>query len=149
MRSVKIYSELLTDTYRAGLDDQALEYLSYLRSGATRMEMLVRDLLTYTQATKFEDSAEPSEAGEALTIALANLAGAISETGAEITAAPLPSLRVHAAHLQQLFQNLIGNAVKYRSPDRAPAVRITAERRGEQWIFAVEDNGIGIDSEYR
>jgi PAS domain S-box-containing protein len=149
LRSVKIYSELLASTYRTGLDDQALEFLSYMRSGATRMEMLVRDLLTYTQATKFEDSAEPSEAGEALTIALANLAGAISETGAEITADPLPSLRVHAAHLQQLFQNLIGNAIKYRSPDRTPAVHITAERRGEHWTFAVADNGIGIDSEYR
>lgn len=149
LRSVKIYSELLSESFSAGLDDQALEFLSYLRSGATRMETLVRDLLTYTQATKLEESPEPSDAGEALTIVLANLAGAIAEAGAQIASDPMPWLRVHAAHLQQLFQNLIGNAIKYRSPDRPLIVHVTAECRNERWIFAVADNGIGIDPEYK
>ncbi len=149
LRSVKIYSELLTNSAGEGLDGPALEYLTYLRSGATRMEMLVRDLLTYTQVTKFDKAAEPADAGDALKATLANLAGAISENGAQITADALPWVAVHGAHLQQLFQNLIGNAIKYRSPDRPPAVHVTSERQNGYWIFAVRDNGIGIDPEYK
>lgn len=149
LRTVKIYSELLTNSYREALGGQALQYLTFLRSGATRMEMLVRDLLTYTQVTKFERIAETADAGEALAAALANLAGSVSESGARITADPLPSLQVHGAHLQQLFQNLIGNAIKYRSNTRPPVVHITAERQDGHWIFAVSDNGIGIDSDYK
>jgi PAS domain S-box-containing protein len=149
LRSVKIYSELLADTCGDSLNDQSLEFLSYLRSGATRMEMLVRDLLSYTRVTTFEKPAQPADAGEALAAALANLAGAISETGASITSDPLPALQVHGAHLQQLFQNLIGNAIKYRSPGRQPIVHLTAERQKGGWIFAVGDNGIGIPPEYR
>ena len=149
LRSVKIYSELLASTSGAALDSQAREYLTFVRGGATRMEMLVRDLLAYTQVTKFEKPAEPADAGEALATALADLSSAVSEAGARITADPLPSVRVHRAHLQQLFQNLIGNAIKYRSPGRTPAVHVTAERGNGHWIFAVSDNGIGIDSEYR
>jgi PAS domain S-box-containing protein len=149
LRTVKIYSELLTNTCASQLDGQALEFLTFLRMGATRMEMLVRDLLTYTQAAKFEEPAQPTEAGEALESTLASLAGAISEADAQITADPLPSVRVHSAHLQQLFQNLIGNAIKYRSPHRPPAVHVSAERQSGHWIFSIRDNGIGIDSEYK
>ena len=149
LRGIKLYSELLASTYGERLDNQALEFLGYMRSGATRLEMLVRDLLSYTQVTKFEKSVEPGDAAEALTLALANLAGIISETGAQITAGPLPSLRVHGTHLQQLFQNLIGNAIKYRRPDRPPMVHVTSDRQDGGWIFAVSDNGIGIAPEYR
>jgi len=149
LRTVKIYSELLTSTYSEALGGQALQFLTFVQSGATRMEMLVRDLLTYTQVTKFERIAENTDAGEALAAALANLAGSVSESGARITADPLPSLQVHGAHLQQLFQNLIGNAIKYRSNTRPPVVHVTAERQDGHWIFAVSDNGIGIDPDYR
>ncbi len=149
LRTVKIYSELLTSTYGETLGGQALQFLTFLRSGATRMEMLVRDLLTYTQVTKFERIAENADAGEALAAALANLEGSVSESGARITADPLPTLQVHGAHLQQLFQNLIGNAIKYRSNIRPPVVHVTAERQDGHWIFAVSDNGIGIDPDYK
>jgi PAS domain S-box-containing protein len=149
LRSVKIYSELLTDACGGVLDGQALEFLTHVRNGATRMEMLVRDLLTYTQVTKVLEPAENADAGEALTTTLANLVGAVAESGVRITADPLPSLRVHSTHLQQLFQNLIGNAIKYRSPDRLPVVHVTAARENAHWIFAVSDNGIGIDPRYQ
>jgi PAS domain S-box-containing protein len=149
LRTVKIYSELLANTCAGKLDGEGLEFLTYLRSGAMRMEMLVRDLLTYTQVTKFEKPVEPSNTAEAMATALANLSGTISETGAQITADRLPSVRVHPTHLQQLFQNLIGNAIKYRSPDRIPAVHVTAEQKDCYWIFAVSDNGIGISPEYK
>jgi two-component system, chemotaxis family, sensor kinase Cph1 len=149
LRGIKLYSELLTKMYSDRLDNQALEFLGYMRSGAKRLEMLVRDLLSYTQLTKFEKALGPCDATEALTLALANLAGLIEETGAQVTAGPLPTLRVHGTHLQQLFQNLIGNAIKYRQPDRPPTVHVTSERQQGGWIFAVSDNGIGIAPEYR
>jgi PAS domain S-box-containing protein len=149
LRSIKIHSELLEKTCGEGLDGQALNFLKYVRDGATRMEMLVRDLLAYTQVTKFEKPQELADAEEALNATLANLAGAVSETGARITADPLPSLRVHGAHLQQLFQNLIGNALKYRSPNEPPVVHVTAKRQSDYWVFSVSDNGMGIDSEYK
>jgi PAS domain S-box-containing protein len=149
LRGIKLYSELFTNTYADRLDKQALEFLGYMHSGATRLEMLVRDLLSYTQVTKFEKLVEQSDAAEALTLALANLAGIIEETGAQITAGPLPTLRVHSTHLQQLFQNLVGNAIKYRRPDRPPIVHVTSERQDGGWTFALSDNGIGIAPEYR
>jgi PAS domain S-box-containing protein len=148
MRTVKIYSELLTSTYGDRLDGEGLVFLKHLRSGATRMEMLLRDLLAYTQVTRFETPAQPADAGEALTLALANLAGAVAESRARVTADQLPSLPVHQTHLQQLFQNLIGNAIKYRSSD-PPVVQVTAERESGYWVFAVKDNGIGIDPQYK
>ena len=149
LRTVKIYSQLLADHYGDTLDDQASQFLTYLRRGAARMEVLVRDLLAYTQATKFEEPTEPCDAGEVLTGVLANLAVVIGEAGAQIIAQPLPTLRIHATHLQQLLQNLIGNAIKYRSPHRSPVVQVTATRNNGTWLFSVTDNGIGIDPEYK
>jgi PAS domain S-box-containing protein len=149
LRTVKIYSELLTKECGDSIDAEGRAYLSYLGGGATRMEMLLRDLLTYTQVAKFQAPTEATDASEALASTLASLAGVIAETGARVTADPLPSLRVHGAHLQQLFQNLIGNAIKYRSPDRPPAVHVAAELHNGHWIFTVTDNGIGIDPGYK
>jgi PAS domain S-box-containing protein len=149
LRSVKIYSELLANTCKDTLNAQGLEFLGYVRGGATRMEMLIRDLLTYTQVTKFHMPAEPADAEEALETTLAGLAGMIAETGARVTADPLPSLPVHGTHLQQLFQNLIGNAIKYRSAERIPVVHVSAQRRNGHWLFGVSDNGIGIGSQYQ
>jgi PAS domain S-box-containing protein len=149
LRSVKIYSELLANHCGDGLNDEAREFLRYLRSGANRMESLVRDLLSYMQLTKGDEPAEMASAAAAFDIALSNLAAAISDTRAQVSAEPLPCLPVLAAHLQQLLQNLVGNAIKYRSPERRPVVRVTAARQGEHWLFAVSDNGIGIDPEYK
>jgi light-regulated signal transduction histidine kinase (bacteriophytochrome) len=113
------------------------------------MEMLIRDLLAYTQISKVEAPLENSDANEALIATLSNLEAAIKESGAEITYDSLPAAPVHSTHLQQLFQNLIGNAIKYRSPDRRPIVHVGAERQGRQWVFSVRDNGIGIEPEYK
>jgi PAS domain S-box-containing protein len=149
LRSVKIYSELLAKRYGETLDGEALKFVRYLRNGASRMEALIRDLLTYTQVTRPQKLGEVTDANRALRFALANLTDAIAEAGAVIEAAPLPSLPVHEMHLQQLFQNLVGNAVKYRSADRPAIVRLAAERQNGQWTFAVSDNGIGIDPNYK
>ena len=149
LRSVKIYSELLAKRHGDTLNEEAKKFITFVHNGATRMEMLVRDLLAYTQLAKFDVPSEVSDANAALNGALANLGGAVSESGAKITVDPLPLLPVHGMHLQQVFQNLIGNAIKYRSPARHPLVHVGVERQERHWLFAVSDNGIGIDPEYK
>jgi hypothetical protein len=151
IRSLKIYSELLTKRHQSKLDGEALEFLGYLRSGAIRMENLVRDLLAYTQAAKSENLSRKAstDAGEALASALQSLDNAIAESNTRVTTDALPTVHMHPTHLRQLFQNLIGNAIKYRGVDRPPAVHVGADRQSGQWTFAVCDNGIGIAAEYR
>jgi PAS domain S-box-containing protein len=149
LRSVKIYSELLAQHYSGALDARGLEFLEYLRTGATRMESLVQDLLAYTRVGKAEEPAEQTDANEILGATLAGLNLAIAEAGALVTSDPLPTVPIRATHLQQLFQNLIGNAIKYRSPERTPAVHIGAELHNGYCLFTVSDNGIGIDPRYK
>ena len=154
LRSIKIYSELLNKRYGGKLDGQALDFLGFLRTGATRMEVLVRDLLTYTQVTRLDGPAEipgnsSEDAREAVAATLAALNGAIAESGATVTCGPLPSVRMHSTHLRQLFQNLIGNAIKYRKPGLPPLVHVSGERQNGSWVFSVRDNGIGIEPEYK
>ncbi len=149
LRGVEIYSELLARRYGDRLDGQALQFLHYLRGSASRMEMLVRDLLAYTQVTKLEPPEDSANANEALTDTLASLRGAIVESGARVTSDPLPSVRVHGIHLRQLLQNLVGNAIKYRSPERVPTVHVTATQQDGDWLFSVVDNGIGIEPEFK
>ncbi|HEY3839301.1 MAG TPA: PAS domain S-box protein [Bryobacteraceae bacterium] len=149
LRSVKIYSELLSMQYRDKLEGDGLSYLEFLTAGATRMEMLVHDLLTYTRASMMEKPAGHVDAAECLHSALANLSGMIVRSGAEVTVEALPSVPVHATHLQQIFQNLVGNAIKYRRTGVSVHVRIAAQRKEERWLFSVSDNGIGIAPEYQ
>ena len=148
LRAIKIYSELLTKTCGPAIAGEGQQYLGHLRSGASRMETLVRDLLSYTKVSKFEKPTVAADAAETLKLSLANLSSVVQEAGADITSDPLPSVCMHSAHLQQLFQNLIGNAIKYRSRDRRPRVHVSAERHGDDWVFAVTDNGIGIAPDY-
>ncbi len=149
LRSVKIYSELLVQRYRDRLEGDALDFLGFVMSGASRMEMLVRDLLAYTQTAQLDPPAEAVDTNAALSSALANLAGAMNESGAQVTTDPLPPVQVHATQLQQLFQNLIGNAIKYRRAEAAPVVRVAVRRDGATWLFSVSDNGLGIEAEYK
>jgi light-regulated signal transduction histidine kinase (bacteriophytochrome) len=149
LRSVKIYSELLVRRFQGQLDEEGRAFLEFVSAGATRMEMLVRDLLAYTQAGQLDLPAAPAQAAKALSDALANLSGAIGESAAQITFDPLPPVRVHATQMEQLFQNLVGNAIKYRRPGVRPAIHISARLDGEAWLFSVRDNGLGIEAEYR
>ncbi len=149
LRTVNIYTELLEKRHSEKFDEEARKFMLFVRNGALRMETLLRDLLAYTQVAKVEKADEVADAGQALEWALASLSGAIADTGARITTDSLPTVRVPGMHVQQLFQNLIGNAIKYRSPDRVPEIHIGVERQGERWVFAVADNGIGIDPAYK
>jgi signal transduction histidine kinase/FixJ family two-component response regulator len=149
LRTVKIYGELLAQQLGDKLEGDTRDFLDFISSGATRMEMLVRDLLAYTQAGQLDRPATPEDAGAALARALANLDGAIRASGAQVSSGPLPSLRVRATQLQQLFQNLVGNAVKYRRPETPPVINVAAQREGENWLFSVSDNGLGIEAPYK
>jgi light-regulated signal transduction histidine kinase (bacteriophytochrome) len=111
------------------------------------MEMLVRDLLAYSQVTARQESTGETDANEVLAQTLGILAPTISQAGAEVASDLLPSVRIHRTHLQQLFQNVIGNAIKYRGHE-SPRVHVTAARQPGYWVFSIVDNGIGIAGEY-
>jgi PAS domain S-box-containing protein len=149
LRTIKIYSELLADRLGTAVEGETAEFLQFLQSAATRMELLLRDLLAYTQVTRLDAQPEETDANQALAETLGNLGGAMAESGATVTRDKLPVVRVHGTHLRQLFQNLIGNAIKYRSEDRTPKVHIGAERQDGYWLFTVGDNGIGIPPEFK
>lgn len=148
IRNVAIYSEILSMRYGELLDTAGLEFLGNVRAGAIRMQTLVHDLLAYTRAASITDETpEPCEATAALEAALENLRASVPPGGL-ITHDELPVVNMGAVHLQQLFQNLISNAIKYRS-DEPLRVHIGVARKGDYWQFYVEDNGIGIAQEYR
>jgi PAS domain S-box-containing protein len=149
LRTIKIYSELLAERLGPTIEGEPAEFLDFLRSAATRMELLVRDLLAYAQVTKIAAPLENVDTGQTLAEVLADLEGAITESRVSITCDQLPTLQAHSTHIRQLFQNLIGNAIKFRSEDRAPTVHITADRQGRSWLFTVRDNGIGIKPEFK
>lgn len=150
LRNVAVYSEMVSRRYAAALDADGTEFLGFITSGARRLEMLIKDLLAYTRtASAPDDENEAASAAEALESAVSNLTEAIRESGAEITSDSLPEVRVREVELRQLFQNLIGNAIKYRRPEEAPRIHVSAERADDFWRIAVRDNGIGIAPEYR
>ena len=148
LRMIAIYAQLLQRKYHSKLDATAQEYIEQAVSGAKRMEMLVNDLLEYTQVVNvpLADSAL-ADVETAVRRALANLETVISEANAEIFVSPLPRVSVREVHLLQLFQNLISNALKYRSA-APPRIDITAERLEDFWKLCVRDNGMGISPAY-
>jgi len=148
LRNISIYSQLLLRKLGDSGDEQTQEYLNNLLHEADRMATLLGDLLAYTQVTAEAGSASWSDTNMALAKALVDVQHAIAESRAEVIADELPALAVAEVHLRQLFQNLIGNAIKYRDPAREPRVRVAASRQQSYWKFAVEDNGIGIAPEY-
>ncbi len=144
LRQVAIYSQLLTAEYGPQVEGRASEYLEYCIEGAQRMEMLISDLLAYSQATRGSAStAEPVDTNDVLEAVRKNLATTIHETGAVVTAAPLPVVYGDRVPLMHVFQNLISNALKYRSHE-PPEIKIGAEKQRGFWRFTVQDNGIGI-----
>lgn len=150
LRNIAIYSDLLALEHSAGLDPQGREFLESIRSSATRMNALLTDLLSYAHASSISESdVPPIPAAKALGTALGNLDFAISEACAAVTVGDMPIVRMHESHLAQLLQNLIGNALKYRSDQRVVQIIVKAIAAGDQWLFTVEDNGIGIPEAYR
>ncbi|HYO84031.1 MAG TPA: GAF domain-containing protein, partial [Bryobacteraceae bacterium] len=149
LRMVSLYCQMLQRRYADRLDQQAHDSLGYAVQGAKRMEMLIRDLLAYTQVvTVTTEAVAPTASSDALQRAQENLQGVIDEAGAVVESDTLPVLLVKDVHLLQLFQNIIGNSLKYRS-DEPPVIRVSAAGLEQgMWTLCVRDNGIGIDPQY-
>jgi PAS domain S-box-containing protein len=148
LRMVSIYSEMLQRKYAGQLDQKADQFISFVVDGAQRMEMLLKDLLAYSQAGfSTAEPVVPVDCAVAMESVLLNLHASIEENRASVTWGNLPTVRAHEIRLVQLFQNLVGNALKYRSSD-PPVIRVSAERLDCEWVFSVRDNGIGIKPEY-
>jgi len=149
LRLVSLYSQMLHRKYAESLDDQADQYLSIILNGAERMEMLLKDLLAYSQlASTGDEPACPVRCEDVLRTVELNLQAGIEQTAAELTWNGLPTVYAHEIRLVQLFQNLVGNAIKYRRPEERPSILIRAEPCESNWLFSVRDNGIGIKAEY-
>ncbi len=148
LRSIVSFSQLLERRYKGQLDQDADEFIAFIIEGGNRMQRLIEDLL---QLSRIETKAKPlvpTDAGEVVSDALRLMETSIREAGATVSVGELPTIRADAAQLAQVVTNLVGNALKYRRPDVPPEVRISAERAGAFWRFAVRDNGIGIEKEY-
>jgi PAS domain S-box-containing protein len=148
LRMVASYTQLLSKRYKGKLDVDADEFILFAVDGANRMQRLIQDLLTYSRVgTKGEDLLETSSE-EALQQALINLRSSIEVSNALVTHDPLPTVAADEMQLVQLFQNLVGNAIKYQKPG-IPQIHISASRNGgKKWMFSVKDNGLGIEPEY-
>jgi signal transduction histidine kinase len=148
LRMVVGFSELLRKGYQGHLTGDGLEYLDFIINGARQMRQLLTDLLSYAQAGReAEESTELVDLDLVLQQVMDNLEMAIAESGAAVTCEPLPAVHAHGAHFVQVFQNLIGNAIKYRG-ERPLSIHIFAEKLNDEWRFAVVDNGMGIDPKY-
>jgi signal transduction histidine kinase len=148
LRTVASYAQLLAKRYRGKLDPDADEFIRYMVEGVTRMHNLLNDMLAYSRVTDVKDKILlPANTDGVLQSAILNLEATIRETQAEITHDNLPTVRGDEIQLTQVFQNLISNAIKYRSK-QPPRIHVSAERQKDEWIFSVSDNGIGIDPQY-
>ncbi len=147
LRMVASYTQLLARRYRGKLDADADEFIGYAVNGATRMQQLIRDLLEYSRVGTRGSAFAAVDCDEIIAGVIDDLAAAIGETGATVVAGELPTVHADRSQLRQLFQNLIENALKYRS-ELTPMVRIAANREGNLWHFTVRDNGIGIAPDY-
>jgi len=147
LRMVASYLQLLSRRYKGRLDGDADEFIDFAVDGTYRMKRLIEDLLKYSRVGRSAPWTKPLRSEDALREALGNLRGAIEATGAVVTWDDLPVLMAEEVQLVQLFQNLVGNAIKYRG-SRKPEIHISAKPSDAGWIFSVSDNGIGIEPQY-
>lgn len=147
LRMVASYTQLLAKRYQGKLDADADEFIAYAVGGASRMQKLIQDLLSYSRVDTQGQAGEPTPVEPIVDYALGNLRAAVEESRAVVTRDPLPTVIADEGQLLQLFQNLLSNALKFRG-ESPPRVHVSAERRGEEWVFSVRDNGIGIDPQY-
>jgi len=148
LRMVASYTQLLARRYRDRLDSTAEEFIDYAVDGARRMQNLINDLLTYSRVGTRGKEFAPTDCGKVLETAIANLQTAIEENGAAVAQDPLPIVMADDSQMLQLLQNLVANAVKFHGAE-PPRVHVSARRQAKDWLFAVRDNGIGIDSAHQ
>jgi signal transduction histidine kinase len=147
LRMVTSYLQLLEQRCGGQLDQRGKEFIAAALDGASRMEALIKDLLEYSRVEMRGKSPAPTNAEQAFEAAVGNLKVAIEESGAVVTHEQLPTVPADSVQLTQVFQNLIGNAIKFRN-NAPPKVDVRAERKDKEWQFEVRDNGIGIDPKF-
>lgn len=147
LRMVASYTQLLAKRYQGKLDTDADEFIAYAVDGTKRMQALLNAMLDYSRVGTREKPFKPIYCEDVFDQAMANMKVAIEESGALVNHDPLPIMLADEGQLVQLFQNLIGNAIKFRSQE-PPRIHVSAEARHNEWVFSVGDNGIGIDSQH-
>ena len=147
LRMVSSYMQLLSRRYKGKLDSNADEFIGFAVDGAKRMQQLINDMLAFSRVATTGREFKPVAADAALKQALSNLKAAVEESQANVTFDPLPVVSADSGQLTQLFQNLIGNAIKFRRRE-PPRIHVSAERRAKEWVFSVRDNGIGIEPQH-
>ncbi|MGJ3247379.1 MAG: PAS domain-containing sensor histidine kinase [Elainellaceae cyanobacterium] len=147
LRMITSYLQLIERRYKDQLDDDANDFIDFAVEGATRMQTLINDLLSYSRVGTRGKSFEQTDVGTCLKRALVNLKMAIDENNATITYDEMPQIMADETQFTQLFQNLISNAIKFRGA-HPPRIHIQAQRRHDDWLFSVQDNGIGIEPQY-
>ena len=148
LRMVTSYVQLLSQRYKDKLDRDADEFIDFAANGATHMYQLINDLLAYSRVGTRGNPFELVDCEDVFQKSLKNLKVAVEESGAEVTHDPLPKAIADFSQLEQLFQNLIGNGIKFHG-EESPRVHISARPNGDYWVFSVHDNGIGIAPEYK
>ncbi|SDJ55596.1 HAMP domain-containing protein [Nonomuraea maritima] len=147
LRKVASFTQMLEQRYGEQLDDRARQYIHYAVDGAKRMQLLINDLLDFSRVGRVNGGRSPMDAGAALDRALDNLSAALEDADAVVTRDELPRVDGNASQLTQLFQNLVENAVKFRSAE-PPRIHIGVRRDGDMWEFSCSDNGIGVNQKY-
>ena len=147
LRKVNSFCQLLQDEYSDQLDENAQSYIRFAVDGAKRMRNLVSDLLDFSRVETQGKPLEPTDVNEAYCQAIENLRLNIEENDATITADPLPSIQADRDQLVRLFQNLIGNAIKYRG-ESPPEIQVRVQEQDFEWVISIQDNGIGMESQY-
>jgi signal transduction histidine kinase len=145
LRMVAAYTQLLAERYRGKLDENADKFIGYASEGALRMQSLIQDLLAFSRVGRNGSGRVDCDA--VMKEVLMTLGPAIQESGAVVTHEKLPEVWANRSQMAQVFQNLVGNAIKFRGKE-PPAISVQAEKAGQQWLFSVSDNGIGIAPEY-
>ena len=145
LRMVASYTQLLAQRYLGKLDSDADEFIGFAVDGAKRMQNLIEDLLAYSRVGTREKEPRRCESEQLARSALKNLSVAVEESGASIEIAELPEIKGDALQLETVFQNLIANAIKFRDEGKPCVIQISARQEGQNWVFCVKDNGIGIE----
>ncbi len=147
LRAVQGFANLLAENLQGKVDSDSDDFIRYILDGTQRMQDLIQAVLTHSSIVSDDSSVYETDCSSVIEDVLKNLSATIKDTGATFEIDNLPLVAMERSHLIQLFQNLISNALKYRS-ERTPQIYITADRSGDMWLFSVRDNGIGIDPRY-
>jgi PAS domain S-box-containing protein len=147
LRKIKSFTELLAEDYRGQLDEKADKYINYITDGTSRMQALISDLLAYSRVGRIELKKQPTNLNTILSQVKTDLSVAIAENNASITATSLPTVSANPVQMGQLFQNLIANSIKFRG-ESSPKIHLNAQLQEQKWLISIQDNGIGIKSEY-